>query len=115
MLCYSITIGTIDEKGNGKWHSPCAVTFFVIWVIVIVKITSFISEVRKWDTSILSRKSLLLKKLLALYIIGVWVYCIYGLLTTPDEEDQKKKDKYTVIVEWNNVLVNLLWVLSFVL
>lgn len=57
---------------------------------------------------------MLLKKLLAGYVSGVWIYCIYGLLTTPDLS-QKKSDQFVVIVEWNSVLVNLLWVLSFVM
>lgn len=114
MICYSITIGTIDEKGIGKLHGPCAVIFFVIWVIIIIRVTTFISSVRQWDSSIVTRKSMLLKKLLAFYVCGVWVYCIYGLITTPDEYEQKKSDIYVVIVEWNSVLVNLLWVLSFV-
>lgn len=113
MICYSITIGTIDEKGIGKLHSPCAVIFFVIWMIIIIRVTTFISAVRQWDSSIVSRKSMLLKKLLAFYVSGVWVYCIYGLITTSGELE-KKSDMYVVIVEWNSVLVNLLWVLSFV-
>jgi len=114
MICYSITIGTIDEKGIGNLHGPCAVTFFVIWMIIILRVTTFISSVRQWDSSIMTRKSMLLKKLLAFYVSGVWVYCIYGLITTSDEIEQKKSDMYIVIVEWNSVLVNLLWVLSFV-
>lgn len=86
MICYSITIGTIDEKGIGNLHSPCAVIFFVVWMLIIIRVTTFISEVRKWDSSIISRKSMLLKKLLALYVLGVWVYCIYGLILYSDEE-----------------------------
>jgi hypothetical protein len=97
MICYSITIGTIDEKGIGKLHGPCAVIFFVIWVIVIIRITTFMSKLRHWDTTVVSKRSMLLKKLLAFYVLGIWIYCIYGLLTTPDE-NQKKSDKYVVIV-----------------
>jgi hypothetical protein len=114
MLCYSITIGTIDEKGIGNLHGPCAVTFFVIWMIVIQRTTAFMSRLRHWDTTVMTKRSLLLKKLLAGYVLGVWIYCIYGLLTTPDE-NQKKSDQFVVIVEWNSVLINLLWVLSFVM
>ena len=114
MVCYSITIGTIDEKGIGKLHGPCAVIFFVIWMIVILRVTTFTSRLRHWDTTVLTRRSMLLKKLLAGYVSGVWIYCIYGLLTTPDLS-QKKSDQFVVIVEWNSVLVNLLWVLSFVM
>ena len=86
MLCYSITIGTIDEKGIGKLHGPCAVIFFVIWVIVIVKITIFTGKVRQWDPTVISRRSIILKKLLAYYVIFIWCYCIYGLITTPNDD-----------------------------
>ncbi len=54
---------------------------------------------------------MLLKKLLAGYVAGVWIYCIYGLATTTDHH---RSNQFVVIVEWNSVLVNLLWVLSFV-
>ena len=114
MICYSITIGTIDENGTGQLHGACAVIFFVIWFSVIIKITSFISELRHWDSSVISRKSMVLKKALAFYIVSVWIYCIYGLLTTPND-NQKKSDQFVVIVEWNSFLGNLLWVLTFVL
>ena len=57
--------------------------------------------------------SLLIKKMLAIYISGVWLYCVYGIIT--DSMDiERNSDKYIVIVEWNSVLINLLWVLSFV-
>jgi phage shock protein PspC (stress-responsive transcriptional regulator) len=81
---------------------------------VITKITFFISAVRHWDTTIVTQRSMFIKKLLAGYVLGVWAYCIYGLITTPDL-DQKKSDQFVVIVEWNSVLVNLLWVLTFVM
>jgi hypothetical protein len=95
MLCYSITIGTIDEKGIGNLHGPCAVIFFVIWVVVIIRITLFINKLRHWDTSVVSATSLLLKKLLAGYVAGVWVYCLYGVLTTTDHH---KSNQFVVIV-----------------
>ena len=43
MICYGITIGTIDEKGTGDLHGPCAVTFFVVWMIIIIRITLFVA------------------------------------------------------------------------
>jgi hypothetical protein len=39
----------------------------------------------------------------------VWVYCVYGMING----DHKKKNDFTVIIEWNTVVVNLLWLLSF--
>ena len=82
MICYGVTIGTIDEKGTGPLHSPCAVIFFLIWMIVIANTTIFMSKLRKWDSSVMSGTSILIKKLLAFYVGSVWIYCIYGLITT---------------------------------
>ena len=36
ILLYGITIGTIDGKGTGSLHGPCAVGFFVILIWSIV-------------------------------------------------------------------------------
>ena len=36
ILLYGITIGTIDGKGTGSLHSPCAVGFFVILIWSII-------------------------------------------------------------------------------
>jgi hypothetical protein len=41
IACYGVTIGTIDEKGIGKLHGPCAVTFFIIFLITIVRLTFY--------------------------------------------------------------------------
>jgi len=85
MICYSITIGTIDSKGIGKLHGPCAVIFFAVWMIVIVKMTLFIHHLRQWDTTVISPKSMLLKNLLAIYISIIWVYCIIYMIKTSDQ------------------------------
>lgn len=65
-------------------HSPCAVTFFIVWLAVIIKVTVFMSELRKYDTSVVSGKSMLVKKLLAGYVSGVWIYCLIGLILTSE-------------------------------
>jgi hypothetical protein len=36
ILLYAITLGTIDDKGTGPLHSPCAVIFFLILIVSIV-------------------------------------------------------------------------------
>ena len=109
ILFYGVTIGTIDGKSTGKLHGPCAVLFFIILFSIIMNITVYLSKLRAWDTSVLSRPSLLLKQVLALYIAGIWIWCIYGLLT----EAENKDDIYVVILEWNSVSINLLWLLTF--
>jgi hypothetical protein len=84
-MCYGVTIGTIDEKGTGSLHGPCAVIFFVVWMVVIMRITTFLRELREYDSSVLTRRSMVIKNLLAIYILGVWLYCIYGLIM-PEED-----------------------------
>lgn len=46
ILLYGITIGTIDEKGTGPLHSPCAVGFFLILIWAIVDVTLYLSKLR---------------------------------------------------------------------
>ena len=81
ILCYGVTIGTIDGKSTGSLHGPCAVIFFVILLAVIVNLTIYMGRMRSWNTSVMSRCSLILKQLLAGYISAVWIWCIYGLVT----------------------------------
>lgn len=73
--------------------------------------TVYIRKLRNWDTSVLSRSSMTMKLLLAIYITAIWIWCIYGLITT---SSNKKSDKYVVILEWNSVMINLLWVFTMV-
>lgn len=96
IFCYCVTIGTIDEVGRGKWHGPCAVTFFVIWVVAIINITVYLTKLRNWDTSSLSLRSLTIKQLLAMYLMLVWLYCMYNLTTKPYHTN--KENPYVVIV-----------------
>lgn len=95
ILCYGITIGTIDGHGGGKLHGPNAVIFFIVWLVTIVNVTFYIRKLRIWDTSVIGKLSLTLKLVLSVYIALIWVWCLYGLLTTPDN---KKSDIYVVIV-----------------
>lgn len=112
IICYAITIGTIDGKGIGKYHGPCAITFFVIWLVTILNMTVYMTRLRSWDTSVMSKTSLRLKQLLGFYVTGVWVYCLYNII---QENHKNKQDIYVVIVEWNSVIINLFWVLTLVL
>lgn len=78
MICYSITIGTIDGSGTGDLHTKCAIIFFIIWFIVIVRITYFINQLRHWDTSVISSWSMKLKNIITGYVVIVWIYCWTG-------------------------------------
>jgi hypothetical protein len=46
MGCYCVTIGTIDELGIGNLHTPCAIIFFIIWLITIINLTQYITKLR---------------------------------------------------------------------
>ena len=119
ILLYGITIGTIDEKGTGKLHGPCAVIFFVVLIISIVNITIYLTELRDYDTTTIGLKSLRIKQILSIYLMAVWVYCLYYLILYSSEEEvesiEGKGDKYVVIAEWNTVTIGLLWVLTWYL
>ena len=114
ILLYGITIGTIDGKGTGSLHSPCAVGFFVILIWSIIEMTLYMTEMRDYDSRTISKTSLRCKQLLAAYLVILWVYCIVMIIAvSTDEEIEGKSDKYVDIVEWNTVTVGLLWVLTF--
>ena len=77
-LCYCTAVLTIDGLGNGPLHTPSAVFFFIILEVFIVYATFFMIRLRKWDTSVMSKRSLNIKIVLAIYITAVWIYCLYG-------------------------------------
>lgn len=53
-----------------------------------------------------------MKICLGVYVTIVWVYCLYRSMGGEDKLGLGKTD-YTVVVEWNAYLINLLWILSF--
>ena len=114
ILCYAITIGTIDGKGIGKLHGPCAVIFFIIWLVTVLNMTVYMTKLRNWDSSVMSKLSLRLKQILGFYITGVWAYCLY-YISQESSGSANKQDIYIVIVEWNSVIINLFWVLTLVM
>ena len=80
MLSYGITIGTIDGKGTGKLHGINAVIFFIVWLVTVVNVTVYMNKLRSWDCSVMSRCSLIMKNILAIYISGIWGWCIWGMI-----------------------------------
>jgi hypothetical protein len=117
ILLYGITIGTIDEQGIGKLHLPCAVTFFVLLIIMIVVITLYLTNLREYDTQTIGLRNLRIKQILTAYLLTVWAYCIVMLILASSEEGfenfEEIGNKYVVIVEWNTVTIGLLWVLTW--
>ena len=109
ILPYCLTIGTIDEGKTGKIHDVSAVIFFVLLFGLTLVMTYYLYKMRKWDASIMSSESWFIKRLTCFYILGVWLYCLYGI----QFGDHHKHNDFVVIVEWNTVVVNLLWLLSF--
>lgn len=71
--------------------------------------TFYLAKMRQFDTSIISWCSLFIKKILVIYVIGIWLYCIINMIL---ENNKNHQDIYVVILEWNSVLINLLWLLS---
>ena len=115
IVLYGITIGTIDGKGTGSLHSPCAVGFFVILIWSIVETTLYLTQLRDFDWKTISKTSLRCKQVLAGYLVALWIYCIVMIIAVSLYEVgwESKSDMYVNIVEWNTVTVGLLWVLTF--
>lgn len=80
ILLYGVTIGTIDGKSTGPLHSPCAVIFFVILIVAIVQVTLFMTNLRAYDTKTIKYNSLLWKQGLAIFVVGVWIYCLVMII-----------------------------------
>lgn len=57
IACYCVTIGTIDEEGIGNLHGPCAIIFFIIWLVTIINMTFYLARMREWDSSVISREA----------------------------------------------------------
>lgn len=105
-------IGTIDAKGYPAIHSIGAIFFFIVLFILAMYLTLVAKDMREWDTTFCSRKSILLKLIVAGYTFGVALYCLYLLILRADEENDD--DPIVVIIEWNLVFGGLLWLFTFV-
>lgn len=81
VLGYMAAIGTIDTGGTGSLHSIGAVYFFICLYFLVVNLTVISVKMYRWDTRIMTRKSLIKKIIVASYLTIVWLYCIYGLIS----------------------------------
>jgi len=109
MVFYCIAVEPIDGKSNGPLHTPSAVIFFLTFEMVIVDLTLYLYRLREWNTNVISARSMWFKIFLAVYITIVWVYCLSRSLSSEDEN----KTDFTVVVEWNAYLIDIMWVLSY--
>jgi hypothetical protein len=108
ILPYAITIGTIDGNGTGDLHTTCAVIFFIGLFGIIVYLTNILRKMKNWDASIMTCESWFLKRLTCYWNILVVIYCLIQIAL-----DSSKGNDMIVVIEWNLVIINLLWVLSF--
>ncbi len=107
-----IAMGTIDGMFYPDLHTNCAIFFFVTLFLIVMTQTLVVRDMYLWDSSIISRKSYIIKLILAVYVGIVWVCCVYGLLVKSSaiKEDE---NPYIVILEWNSVYVCIFWILSY--
>ena len=80
LVFYCIAVETIDGKGNGPLHTPSAGIFFIVFQIAIVDVTVYLYELREWDSSVISLRSMRIKAGLAVYITIMWIFCLYHVL-----------------------------------
>lgn len=95
ILGFLAAIGTIDGAGYPDIHSIGAVFFFIVLFLVVVISTIVLRDMHLWDSTVLSRTSYVTKAGLTLYLVLLMTYCLYGLAT---EGEQNDDDKYVVIM-----------------
>ena len=105
-------MGTIDGNWYPNLHTNSAVFFFITLFIIVMTQTIVVRDLYLWDASVLSRKSYLLKMVLAIYVAVVWVGSLIGLVLNPSGTNDDS-NVYIVILEWNTVYVCLGWILSY--
>jgi hypothetical protein len=107
MVFYCITVETIDGKGNGPLHTPSAVIFFLTFEITIIDSTLYLYRLRQWNTTVISKSSMNLKLVLAVYVSAVWLYCLFKTTVGQNGTD------FTVVLEWNAFFIDVFWILSY--
>lgn len=73
---YLIAMATVDGKGTGSAHSIGAVFFFIILYVMVVNITFLCINMRNWDSSFMTKRSLFLKKIVNTYFNLMWGYMV---------------------------------------
>jgi hypothetical protein len=87
-----IAMGTIDGKWYPDLHTNSAIFFFVTLFVIVMTQTLVIRDIYQWDSTIISRKSYLIKMVFAVYVALVWVYCVTGLVLEPPTQSSALND-----------------------
>jgi len=74
-------IGTIDGKHPlPRIHSIGAVFFFILLFVVALNVTLLVRDIYKWDPSVISYKSKLMKTIIIVVLTIVVGYCVLGVV-----------------------------------
>ena len=79
ILGFQVTIATIDGGRLPFIHIIGALFFFLVLLIVSTQSTLTIRDMWQWCPSIMPRRNLLVKQIIAIYLIIVDLYCLYGV------------------------------------
>jgi hypothetical protein len=109
---YMIAMATIDGAWYPDLHTDSAVFFFLMLFIIVMTKTIVIHDMYQWDSSVISKKSLTIKSILAIYVALVWIWTGISLALHPGGKNDDE-NIYIVILEWNSVYICLVWVFSF--
>lgn len=82
-----IAMGTIDGGWYPDLHTISAVFFFLILFIIVMTKTLVIWDMYQWDTSFISKKSVVIKVILGGYTALVWIYTAINLVLHPDGQN----------------------------
>lgn len=113
LIFYAITIATIDSTGTGLLHTVSAVIFFIVFFVMVIVLTLYLGDLRSYDTTVMGSTSWLFKKITCVYLVLVWVFCLIGILYQFFVLDDFTSETYIIIVEWNQFIAVLLWLLGF--
>lgn len=104
-------MATIDGAGYPIIHLIGSIFFFILLYVVAGAITIVLKEMHNWDPTVISRKSLITKRVVVGFLTGVALYCAFNGLG--ENKIEKEDNIYVVILEWNLAIVGLLWLLTF--
>ena len=107
-----IAMGTIDGAWYPDLHTNSAIFFFLTLFIIVITQSLVVRDLYHWDSTVISRKSYLIKMVLAIYVAIVWVGTLIGLILNPSGRNDDE-NVYIVILEWNSVYVCLFWIMSY--
>jgi hypothetical protein len=97
----------------GPIHAPCAILFFSIFTLLTMLITYIIYRLKSWDSSVVSESSWRWKLSTCVYQVICWGICLPMMVVCIIWPQVGEPADWFMIMEWNTVFVNVLWLLSF--